>query len=445
MDRRIDFISCNTKNGFIKMTVPILFAMILNMAYNLVDSLWIGNLLGETAFAALTSSTPVILILTSIAMGMTQGVTILLSRAIGSKDEMLVSRYISTSLVFSIVFSVVVSILFEININGILNLLNTPYDLLATARQYLSIYIWGYATVYLYCYFAAVLRSFGDSVFQALAMLLCTILNAIFDPILIHFLGLQGAAVATVGTQVLSLGIMCLYIKRKSLFCINLKDFDVYCNSSLIIKGVVSTVQQLIPAISTSILTSLVSIYGVTALASFGIISKLEVILFYPAMAINMALTSIIGQCIGGKRFDRAKSYMKIALTYGALLLCILVIIFFFFSGYLSRFFIRKYEIEEIVNIYFKIVGVGYILTMITNCFFGCLNGMGKPSKSLLCMIITYLLARLPLAWCFNQMLHSINGIWIGILLSHIIAVILLTVVVNREMIYLENHHHEKI
>ena len=68
------------------MTLPRIVAMFLNMAYNLVDSLWIGNLLGELAYAALTNSTPIVLLLTSVAMGATNGISILLSQAIGARN-----------------------------------------------------------------------------------------------------------------------------------------------------------------------------------------------------------------------------------------------------------------------------------------------------------------------------------------------------------------------
>ena len=82
MKNEIDFISGDTKKCLLMVALPMMAAMFLNMAYNLVDSLWIGNLMGETAYAALTSSTPIILILNSIAMGATNGVSILLSRAV---------------------------------------------------------------------------------------------------------------------------------------------------------------------------------------------------------------------------------------------------------------------------------------------------------------------------------------------------------------------------
>ena len=84
MQTKLDFIGGNTKRCLMAMALPMIAAMFLNMMYNLVDSLWIGNLLGETAYAALTNSTPIILILTSVAMGATNGISILLSQAIGA-------------------------------------------------------------------------------------------------------------------------------------------------------------------------------------------------------------------------------------------------------------------------------------------------------------------------------------------------------------------------
>ena len=87
MPTKIDFIGGNTDRCLMAMALPMIAAMFLNMMYNLVDSLWIGNLLGETAYAALTNSTPIILILTSVAMGAANGVSILISQAVGGKDR----------------------------------------------------------------------------------------------------------------------------------------------------------------------------------------------------------------------------------------------------------------------------------------------------------------------------------------------------------------------
>lgn len=120
MPTKIDFIGGNTKRCLMAMALPMIAAMFLNMMYNLVDSLWIGNLLGETAYAALTNSTPIILILTSVAMGATNGVSILISQAIGAKNKEKTESLISTSFCVAVVFSLLVTILLEAFLPGIL-------------------------------------------------------------------------------------------------------------------------------------------------------------------------------------------------------------------------------------------------------------------------------------------------------------------------------------
>lgn len=430
---KIDFIGGNTRRCLMAMALPMIAAMFLNMAYNLVDSLWIGNLLGKTAYAALTNSTPIILILTSVAMGSTNGVSILISQAIGSKDKRKTESLIATSLIVAIVFSLLVTLILELCLPTILGALNTPAETYDMAYSYLTIYVLGYVAVYLYLYFTAVLRSFGNSMFQAIAMLVSTVLNAILDPIFIHFIGFQGAAIATLLSQIVCLVFMVIYLKKKKLFYLHITWFDKNDVLPLIQKAIPSVIQQSIPAISTTFLTGLVSTYSITAIAAYGIIGKLETILFYPAMALNMVLTTIVGQCIGGQRTDRAKDYLKCALKYGCLLLAILSIVIVVFSKQLSGFFVNSSDVADIVGVYFFIVGIGYLLNTITNSFLGVLNGFGKPAKSMVLMIFYYIVVRMPLAYLLSFLGFGLNGIWFAILISHICAAIASSVVLTLQ------------
>ena len=105
MRKNFDIIHGNPRQCLFAMVLPMMAAMFLNMAYNLVDSLWIGNLLGESAYAALTAATPILLLLNSIAMGATNGVAILLSQAIGAGETRRTRTILFTSFILSIVFS----------------------------------------------------------------------------------------------------------------------------------------------------------------------------------------------------------------------------------------------------------------------------------------------------------------------------------------------------
>lgn len=429
MTTKIDFIGGNTRRCLMAMALPMIVAMFLNMAYNLVDSLWIGNLLGKTAYAALTNSTPIILILTSVAMGATNGISILLSQAIGAKNQKRTESLIATSLIVAIIFSLLITLALEIFLPCILTALNTPAETYDMAYSYLSIYVLGYLAVYLYLYFTAVLRSFGNAMFQAIAMLVSTVLNTILDPIFIHFMGFHGAAIATLFSQCACLVFMLVYLSRKKLFTLHLTWFDKSDVVPLIQKAIPAIIQQSIPAISTTFLTALVSTYNINAIAAYGITGKLETILFYPAMALNMVLTTTVGQCIGGQRVDRARDYLKCALKYGCALLLVLSIVIIAFSKQLSCLFVNSSDVAAIVGIYFLIVGIGYILNTVTNCFLGVLNGFGKPAKSMFLMIFYYIVVRMPLAYLFSSLGFGLNGIWVAILISHICAAVASTIV----------------
>ena len=139
-------------------------------------------------------------------------------------------------------------------------------------------------------------------------------------------------------------------------------------------------------------------------------------------MALNMVLTAIVGQCIGGRRMDRANDYLKCALKYGCILLLILSGVIVIGSRQLSGFFVNSAGAAEIVRAYFLTVSIGYVLNTITNCFFGLLNGLGKPDKSMFLMIFYYIIVRIPLAYLFASLDFGLNGIWVSVLVSHICA-----------------------
>jgi putative MATE family efflux protein len=422
METKIDFITGNTKKSLFAITVPMLLAMFLNMAYNLVDSLWIGNLLGKTAYAAFTGSLPVILILLSVAMGATNGMAILISQAIGSADHNRGDTLIASSLLGTLIFAVMVTIGCEGLLPAIARLSGVPSETYGLVLDYLSIYLLGYPVMSLYLYFAAVLRSFGNSLFQAMSMLMATVLNAILDPLCIRNLGFKGAALATLVSQSICLVTIILYLHKKKLFRIDLSKVSRNVLLPLMQKAVPSIIQQCIPAVSTMFLTSLVGSYGITALVGYGIAGRIEIILLYPAMALNMVLTIIVGQCVGGLRYDRVKEYLKAATWNSSLIVLMLSFLVVVSSGYLSGLFVKAGDAAIIVKGYFLIIGAGYVCNMVTNCLLGLLNGMGYPSLSMLLMVLYYLLIRIPLAYLFSYFGFGLHGIWLAVLISHVIA-----------------------
>lgn len=425
MKSEIDFIKGDTKKCLIRMVLPLLCAMILTMAYNLVDSLWVGNLLGETGYAALTNSTAIVLILNAIAMGSSNGIAIVVSQTVGAGNKKKVEGVIATLLMMSTVFAVAVTVLLEVVLNPLLQMMNTPAELFEMAHEYLAIYLVGYVAIYLYMQFTAVFRSFGDPLFQMKGMLISTIFNAFLDPVFIHMMGLAGAAWATVLSELLCLLFAMIYYKKKHSFQLHFSEISKDYFVSVLKNAIPAAVQGCMPAISSATMLYLVTGFGVTTIAAYGVTNKLEIFLFYPAMAMNMGLTTIAGQCIGANRKDRMKDYMKTALLIGCVFTAVITALVIIFAGQLSGLFIDSATAADIVKVFFKIVSIGYVMYMITSCYLGELSGFGKPGLSMVLFFVYYIVIRIPLAAILVHTSLGLCGIWTAILISHIVAAIL--------------------
>lgn len=420
MKNSIDFIGGDTRRSLLRMVGPLLAAMVLTMAYNLVDSLWVGNLMGETGYAALTSSTSVVLILSAIAMGSSNGAAILIAQTAGAKKE--AGGLISVSLALAGAFSVGVTAVLELALRPLLSAMNTPPELFSMAYDYLSVYPLGYAAIFLYMHFTAAFRAFGDPVFQMKGMLLSTVFNAVADPLMIRGFGLRGAAWATVLSEALCLVFAVVYHRKKRLFRLTLRRADAAWVRPLLADAVPSAVQSCMPAVSSAALLLLVTGFGVTAIAAYGAAGRLEILLFYPAMSMNMALTAITGQCSGAGRTDRVRDYLRCALRLGTVFTAVLSAAVILFAGPLSRLFVDSGATAAIVQDFFRVVSVGYVLYMATSCFLGETSGLGHPGRSMALMFVYYIVVRVPLAAALVRTPLALDGVWTAVLISHIAA-----------------------
>ncbi|NFV70542.1 MATE family efflux transporter, partial [Clostridium botulinum] len=213
-----------------------------------------------------------------------------------------------------------------------------------------------------------------------------------------------------------------IYIIKKKIIIIDFKLFDKNIIKQIVKNAVPSIIQQSIPAISTSFITSLVSGFGILPIAAFGISGKLETILFYPAMALNMTITTCTGQCFGAKDTKKAKEYLHSGMLLGSGVLIILTFIVVVFSKNLASIFGAGESVGKLVKVYFSIISIGYVCNIITNCLLGAINGFGKPKAAMSLMIFYYIIIRMPLAKLLSATMLGVNGIWIAILVSHILA-----------------------
>lgn len=422
MKSNYDFINEPTKKALFRMFLPMMAGMLLNFAYNIVDSLWVGNLMGDTALAALTNATPIVTLTYSFGMGITNGMGILLSKQIAKKDKAEEERIVSSTLVMTAVIAVVLVVILEISLNGILQLMGTKAATFQYALDYLAVYLIGMIPSYIFCHITAMLRCYGDSIFQMISMLITSILNAVLDPIFIKLIGFHGAAVATVFSQIVSLILLIVYCAKKRYFKIRIKSFKANYLPSVAKLSVPTVIQQCTPSLSSAVLTSCVNNFGVVAMAGYGIVNKLDMILFMPATVLNMVLTPIIGYCVGGKRDDRASDYIKLSVKFSLITVAVCGALLMIFAKPVAGIFGCSKEAEELVQHCIFFLVWGYLFNAVTQCFMGRINGYGQPAKGMIITILNHIVIRIPFSIILSNTALGLDGIWITLLFSFVAA-----------------------
>ncbi len=433
MKHEIDFINGDARKSLWKMVMPLLAAMVLMLAYNLVDSIWVGNLLGESGYAALTTAGSVSILLYALTTGIGNGTSVIVSQLAGAGERKKADAVISNAIIMAVMFSAAVTVLLECFLDRLLLIFRTPADIYMDAKSYLAIFLVGYTAIFIYIQLTSVFRSFGDPVFQMKGMILGTGFNAVADPLFIRWFGISGAAIATVLSQLLCLVFALIYEKKKAYFRFDGKTLRWPVVKDILKTVIPSSVQNCIPAVSSMIMVILVNRYDVTTIAAYGVVKNIENILFYPAMAMNMALIPIVGQLFGAKRNDRIKDYMGKALVDGVLLETVLTGIVLLFSTHISMAFVREQAVADIASRGLMMIGPGYLCYMVTSIFTGKLAGLGKVNLSMAIMFLYYIVIRVPLAVVLVKSSMGIDGMWIAILASHLAAVIL-TVIIDRKV-----------
>ncbi|MCR4591220.1 MAG: MATE family efflux transporter [Lachnospiraceae bacterium] len=423
--KKIDFINGDAGKSLLKMVIPLFAAMVLMMAYNLVDSVWVGNLLGESGYAALTTAGAVSMILYALTTGISNGVAIVVSRLVGEGDRKKTDKAISTVMIVSMIFAVSLTVILECFLNRILKVFNTPEAIYGDAGSYLSVFLLGYGALLLYMQITSTFRSFGDPVFQMKGMILGTVINIISDPIFIKAFGIKGAAAASVLSQIICLIYAFLYERKRAYFKYSIKEFSPEMIPGILKTAIPASAQNCFPALSSMIMVILVNRFDVTTIAAYGVVKNVETILFYPAMAMNMALITIVGQLYGAGRGDRIREYMKKAFIIGILLEAALTVLVLIFSTHISMAFVKEEAVAAIVSHGLKIIGIGYICYMITNIYTARMAGMGKTQLSMLLMFFYYLVIRIPLAAVLVSSALELDGLFIAMLISHVVAALL--------------------
>lgn len=331
---------------------PLLFGFLFQQFYSVVDTIIVGQFLGVKALAGVGATGSINFMIIGFCMGVCNGFAIPVAHKFGAKDYSGMRQMIANSVWLSCIFAVVMTAAVTVLCREILQLMNTPEDIFENAYIYILIIFMGIPASYLYNLLSGIIRSMGDSKTPLMFLLLSSVLNIGLDLlcILTFRMGIAGAAVATVFSQLVS-GLLCLlYMKKRfEILQIEKKEWKVNPGYMKVLcsMGVPMGLQYSITAIGSVILQTAVNSLGSVAVASVTAASKVSLFFCCPFDAMGSTMATYGGQNVGAKKLDRLGKGLFSCSILGIGYAMLAFVVLFFFGDMFTGLFVTAGE-EEI-------------------------------------------------------------------------------------------------
>lgn len=395
----------------LRFAVPMILGNLLQQLYNVADTLIVGKYLGAGPLAAVGSSFTLMVFLTSIILGLCMGSGIVFSMLFGGRDMERLKNSIFISFVLIGSVSLIINIAVLCLLSPLLSLLQIPADILTETEDYLRIIFFGIMFTFLYNYFAALLRSMGNSMAPLIFLAVSAMINILLDLlfVLTFHMGVGGAALATVIAQGISaagISVYCLKrlpnirLKRRHLQFSRELTRDIIQYSSL------TCIQQSIMNFGILMIQGLVNSFGVQVMAAFAAAVKIDSFAYMPVQDFGNAFSTFIAQNFGAKKTERIRQGIRSAIGTAVIFCLFISATVFIFADKLMLIFIQPQE-QEIISIgtqYLRIEGMCYCGIGCLFLLYGLYRGIGKPGISVVLTVISlgtrvllaYILASVP-------------------------------------------------
>lgn len=374
----------NPAKLIIRFTIPLLISNLFHQLYNMVDTLIVGRTLGLNALAAVGSCGSIVFLVLGFANGMTAGFSIIISQQFGSEDEQALRKSFFHSLVLSLAVAALFTGLSLTFAQKGLMLLRTQKELLADCVGYVRIIFGGILISVFSCLFTNVIRAMGDSkstlYFNAAACLVNIVLDYTF--IKGFGMGVEGAALATVISQLLVLILCVIYmLKKYPVLRLETKHcrFEIREAGIQLKLGSAMGLQNSIISVGAMLVQYALNGIGTTAIAAFSAAQKIEMIAHMPMVSLGTAVTTYVAQNYGAKKPDRIWKGVRQSACIGVLFGLIMGVVNTLFGGFFASFFIPgQAEAIAFAHRYLSISSKLYFVLAALYVYRSSLQGVGQ-------------------------------------------------------------------
>lgn len=402
----------------VSFALPLLLGNLFQQLYNTVDSLIVGNFLGSTALAAVSSSGSLIFMLIGFLSGISAGAGVVVSRYFGAEDEDGIHRAVHTTVAFGLVAGVIMTVAGILLSPQILLWMGTPESVMPESVTYLQVYFYGSLGFVMYNIFVGILQAVGDSRHPLYYLMISSVINLVLDIVFIEnfHTGVGGAALATVISQVFS-AILCLIqlLRTHESYRLSIADirFDAKMLKQIIRIGLPSGVQNSIIAFANVVVQSYINAFGEMAMAGYGAYSKIEGFAFLPINSFTMAMTTFVGQNLGARQEERTKKGARFGILTTVLLAELIGIGVFLLAPQLIAAFDSTPDV-----IYFGVekartAALFYFLLAFSHSVAAVLRGAGKAVVPMVIMMAFWCVIRVAFLAVTIPLTHAIQMVYV--------------------------------
>lgn len=402
-----DFTKGSMRRAVFMLAIPMILEMCMESVFAVVDIFFVGRL-GKDAAATVGLTEAFLMIIYSIAIGLSMAATAMVARRVGEKNVEEASRSAMQAVILALVCTVVISVSGAIFAKSILQLLHAPSTVLAIGVPYARTMLGGCVVIIMLFLINGIFRGAGDAGIAMRSLWIANICNIILCPALIFglgpvpALGLTGAAVATTTGRGIGVCYQLFHlIKGKGILTIKLS----YCIPQMqILRSLVnvastSTLQFLIATASWLFLARIIAGFGSNAIAGYTIALRIISFFMLPAWGLSNAAATLVGQNLGAKEPERAEKSVWITAKYNMIFMAIVTVIFFFFAKPIVSSINNQSEVVAVAIQALQIVSLGYIAYGLGLVLMNAFNGAGDSRTPTYINLAGFWGFQIPLAY----------------------------------------------
>lgn len=423
------------------MALPMVFSMLVNSLYNIVDSFFVAQI-SEQAMAALSLVYPVQNMINAVAIGFGIGINARVSYHLGAGDKKMADTAATHGFLLSVIHGILMTVISIAVMPAFLRMYTQDETVIRMGLEYSTIVFLFSTVITISLFFEKLFQAVGRMKVSMIALLVGCISNIILDPFLIWGIGffpkmgIQGAALATGIGQVLTIVVyMAFYILKpipvrvtpKALKASKETDLSPYAI------GVPAILNLALPSFLISFLNSVLAAYSDSYVVILGIYYKLQTFLYLPANGIIQGMRPLIGYNFGAREMKRVKKIFRLTLESSCVIMLLGTIICLLASTQLMNLFTNTPETITAGSKALRIISAGFLVSAVSVTTSGAMEGLGKGTQSLVISLFRYVIVIMPVAWLLSRFLGP-TGVWNAFWITEVFTAIVSVTVYRKTL-----------